>query len=160
MKSGFSLRDKYINKCNTGRPLLCNEDIHKISECMTFCPGEQGPLHRGSHSGGGGSITNAGETHALITLPRTLYTSCNCHNSPSEQVVLCRFFKSQDQGLNNAPKAPKVVREAWILKLCPPSGGRDLPLLVASPLSSHRLRKSKLGFLYEGGLKISRKHFK
>lgn len=84
MKSGFSLRDKHINNGNTERPFQYNEDIHKIFERMAFCPGEQGPLHRGDNLGGGGSITNADENHASITLLRTSYTSCHCHNSPVE----------------------------------------------------------------------------
>lgn len=131
-------------------------DLHCITETytrflsiLTFCLGEQGPLHRE-----GNWWEKERERHKCYWESHTDHSaenilSFNCYNALWSRYYHT-YFISDSQDLTNSHKVPKLVREE--------------PRFPNSPLhqkagpsaySSHRCRESKLIFRYNKNLKLS-----
>ena len=131
------------------RSALYNRDIHKVFEHLTFCLGEQGPLHRG-----GNWWEKEREHHKCCWESHTNHSaenilSFNCHNALWSRYYHT-YFISDSQDLTNSHKVPKLVREE------PGFPSSPFPQKAGpSAYSSHRWRESKLIFLYNKNLKLS-----
>ena len=100
MKLCSSLRDKQINTYDMVRSALYNRDIHKVFEHLTFCLGEQGPLHRG-----GNWWEKEREHHKCCWESHTNHSaenilSFNCHNALWSRYYHT-YFISDSQDLTN-----------------------------------------------------------